>query len=246
MARLIRTSITSAETNSCSSLEGIESYANLDTALVQQTNHWYRFFAASTATPNGVTVIAPANVTPPAAGRWIRQGIPALGGNRSQFPVQFPDLCDFGFGEGAVLRMADARQSSASGIALTGVQGPVTSQVAALTDPDPLKRYWAMASFQYRATGAASADVFFYHSFSYDGGSNWNPGGLDLEERTQCFVADQSVHVSAVMPKQLGSDLPGVGVAAGDAELQYRIEAVAIGGAGVTNGSLTLQLFETL
>lgn len=84
MARLIRVSLTTAETDACNSLDGIEGYANEDACLVQQTNHWYRFFAASTLTPNGRTVIAPADITPPAAGRWILQGIGTVAGARAE------------------------------------------------------------------------------------------------------------------------------------------------------------------
>lgn len=244
MTRFNRYALTSAELNACNALDGIENYANLDTAFVQTTNHWYRFFAASTVAPNGVTVIAPANITPPDPGRWIRQGIPALVGNRTQFPSANTDPCVPAFGEGAQLRMVDAHLASASGVVLsTGAVGPT---VASMPDPSPTRRYWAKALFGLQATGGAGASIDLFPSFSYDGGGVWTPVGSAQRTIIAPFNANQSMLAEAILPLTLGSALPGAGVTAGDTELQFRIEAEVSAGAASTNGSMTLQLFETL
>ena len=160
MARFIRYSLASADSNGCNSLEGIENYVDQDTALVQEANHWFRFFAASTLTPDGVLVLAPADITPPDPGRWIRQGPPALVGNRSQHPVIQTDPCSNGSqgpqgaqgaagAQGAQGAAGAQGAQGASGVACPSAQGVVvgggtsmtfaidiTTILAALSDPD--------------------------------------------------------------------------------------------------------------
>lgn len=72
----LRYSLTTDESDAANSLEGLNSYADLDVALVQLPNRYFRFFATSTEAPNGTSIIAPANITPPNPGRWILQGGP--------------------------------------------------------------------------------------------------------------------------------------------------------------------------
>lgn len=81
MTNYLAYSLTTDESDASNSLEGIVNYADQEIALVQLSNRYFRFFAASTETPDGVRVIAPANITPPAAGRWIIQGRPGPLGN---------------------------------------------------------------------------------------------------------------------------------------------------------------------
>jgi len=83
----LRYTVTDADSNSCNSLEGIDAYSDQDVCYLQTTNRFYRFFAASTTAPDGVTVIAPSNVTPPAPGRWFVQGPPGSADIVPGFPA---------------------------------------------------------------------------------------------------------------------------------------------------------------
>lgn len=99
MSSFLRYSLTSSGSNADSSLEGIKGYSDLDVALVQQPNRWYRFFAADTSAPNGTTVIAPADILPANPGRWILQGPPGPGGPNPRVPVRIgstePEAFDY-------------------------------------------------------------------------------------------------------------------------------------------------------
>jgi len=87
MSDFLKYSLLSTDSNECNSLEGLTGYSDLDAALVQLPNRYFRFFAASTETPNGVSIIAPRDVIPPAAGRWIQQGSPGPVGPNPKLPV---------------------------------------------------------------------------------------------------------------------------------------------------------------
>lgn len=76
MTEFLRYTLLTADSNNCNSLEGITGYTNLDICFLQATNRYYRFFSADTSTPDNVKIIAPGDITLPAPGRWIQQGIP--------------------------------------------------------------------------------------------------------------------------------------------------------------------------
>lgn len=80
MTDFLRYSVSSGGAGGCNSLEGIRDYQNDDVALVQEKQRYYRFFAASTLTPDGDKVVLPINILSSSPGRWIQQGGPSVAG----------------------------------------------------------------------------------------------------------------------------------------------------------------------
>lgn len=62
--------------NFLNALNAVTGQTDGDVAYVLMTNRFYRWFAASTATPDGESVILPFSALVANPGRWIRQGPP--------------------------------------------------------------------------------------------------------------------------------------------------------------------------
>lgn len=87
MTNFLKNTLLDSGSDKCNSLEGVLGYTDLDVAFVQEKNWFYRFFAASTVAPDGNSIIAPGNISPPASGRWIRQGPPGFTGPNPRQPM---------------------------------------------------------------------------------------------------------------------------------------------------------------
>lgn len=75
----------SASSNGANSLEEIYGPSNDDVCYVLENNRFYRWVAASTATPSGTQVVKKREYSNAVAGRWIVQGPPGPG----QIPAGF-------------------------------------------------------------------------------------------------------------------------------------------------------------
>lgn len=131
-----------ADSNGCNALDAIESRTNLDTAYVQQTNRWYRYFASSTATPNGTTVVIPQDVDPGDPGRWFVQGPPGVSAVTPGQPSALVPNCG-GAGTG-IGRDTDFTFDNDDELPLTEVFQSVA--LVALPRPDGALNYGAKAS----------------------------------------------------------------------------------------------------
>lgn len=135
--KFMRMTLATADSNACNSLAGITGYSDLDTTYVQQPNHWFRFFSASTEAPDGVLVIRPDDIQAADPGRWIRQGPPAQYShnffdtvNQSSCDV-FPPTC------AQAPIVLSTPNTGVSSIPLTGI---LTALGLASADPGRLER----------------------------------------------------------------------------------------------------------
>lgn len=133
MANYLRTNVLTSGSEICVALDGIEGQQNEDVCYVQETNRYYRWFAASTTAANGITVVIPDGQDPGVAGRWFVQGPPGQANLIPEFPARIPpctagsvDTCaeqDF------TIVGADGTAVLDLSAALTALGSPVSSTV---------------------------------------------------------------------------------------------------------------------
>lgn len=90
MANYLRTNVLSSDSEFCVALDGIEGQQDEDVCYVQETNRYYRWFAASTTAANGTTVIILDGQNPATPGRWFAQGPPGPVELIPSFPARIP------------------------------------------------------------------------------------------------------------------------------------------------------------
>lgn len=194
--------ILQVDSNICNALNAIIDRTNNDTAFVESNNRWYRYFASSTATPNGTTVVIPLDLDPEDPGRWFVQGPPGISPVIPGKPTALGSRC--GTGDGATGATGAAGSTGATGAAgATGVAGatgaagsgiriddeaiaPETleildtyvtiggdSAVVSLANPVNTRRYGAHAHYTLYAHANTTAFVNTQLQVRYNGAGAW-------------------------------------------------------------------------